>query len=69
MHREVERAGGMYSLRESSEAYRREFAQENEALRSKNTIPWQKFAEAAETYPGPTRGPCRMAARTELSTM
>ena len=26
-----------------------EFAQENEALTPKNTIPWQKFTETAET--------------------
>ena len=26
-----------------------EFSQENEALTPKNTIPWQKFAETAET--------------------
>jgi len=47
MHREVEQAGGTYARRESSEAYGGEFAQENEA--PINTIPWQKFAETAET--------------------
>jgi hypothetical protein len=39
MQREVEQAGGTYVLRESSEAYGSEFAQENEVLRSENTIP------------------------------
>jgi len=54
MHREVEQAGGTYALRESSEAYGGEFAQENGARTPKSTIPWQKFAETAETSPGPT---------------
>ena len=49
IHREVEQAGGTCALRESSEDYGGEFAQENEALRSENTIPWQKFAETTET--------------------
>jgi len=49
MHREVERADGTYALRESSEPYESEIAQENEALTLKNTIPWQKIAEATET--------------------
>ena len=49
MHREVEQASGMYTLGESSEACGGEFAQDNEALTPKNTIPWQKFTEAAET--------------------
>jgi hypothetical protein len=43
MHREVEQADGTYALRESSEAYGGEFAQENEALTPKNTIPWQNL--------------------------
>jgi hypothetical protein len=45
MHREVEQAGMTHALRESSEAYRCELAQENEALRPKNTILWQKLVE------------------------
>jgi hypothetical protein len=49
MYREVEQAGGTYALREHSEAYSGEFARENESLRAENTIPWQKFAETAET--------------------
>jgi hypothetical protein len=38
MHREVEQAYGMYVLRQSNEAYRGEFVQENEVLRSENTF-------------------------------
>jgi hypothetical protein len=38
MHREVEQADGTFALRESSEAYGREVAQENEALTPENTI-------------------------------
>jgi hypothetical protein len=49
MHREVEQAGGAYTLRESSEAYGGEFAYENELLRLDNTIPWQKFLDTAVT--------------------
>jgi len=48
IHGGLEQARGTYGLRESSEAYGGEFAQENEALTSKNTIPWQKFTETAE---------------------
>jgi hypothetical protein len=55
LHREVEQAGGTYALREHSEAYSGEFARENEALRPENTIPWQQFAETAETWRDPTR--------------
>jgi hypothetical protein len=49
MHREVEQASETFALRDSSEAYGREFAPENEVLTLKNTIPWQKFAETTET--------------------
>jgi hypothetical protein len=49
MHRGVEQAGWTYALWESREAYGREFAQENEALRPENTILWKKFTETAET--------------------
>jgi hypothetical protein len=49
MNRQVEQADGTYALRESSEAYGREFTQENEALTPENTMPWQKFTETAET--------------------
>jgi hypothetical protein len=49
MRREVERAGGTDALRESSEAFLGEFAQENEVLTPENTMPWQKFAKTAET--------------------
>jgi hypothetical protein len=41
---------GIYALRESSQAYGDEFAQESEALTPENTIPWQKFNETAATY-------------------
>ena len=47
-HREVEQAGGTYALREQSEGYGCEFAQEDEALTPKKTIPWQKFAETVD---------------------
>jgi hypothetical protein len=49
MHREVEQAGGTYTLQESSEAYGHEFARENEVLTLKNTIPWQRFAATAKS--------------------
>ena len=49
MHCGVEQVDGVYALRESSEAYRGEFAAKNEALRPQNTFPWQRFAETAET--------------------
>jgi hypothetical protein len=49
MHREVEQPGGTYALQESSEAYGREFAPENEILILKNTIPWQRFTATAKT--------------------
>jgi hypothetical protein len=49
MHREIEQAGGTYTLREPSEAYGAEFAHENEALRSENTISWQQTDEISET--------------------
>jgi hypothetical protein len=48
MHLQVEQADGTYALRESSEAYGGEFAQENEALTPENTIPWRKFAETVD---------------------
>jgi hypothetical protein len=35
--------------RESSEAYGGEFAQENDAVRPEDTIPWQKLTKTAET--------------------
>ena len=37
-HREVIEADGSYALREAPEAYKLEFATENEALRSQNTF-------------------------------
>jgi hypothetical protein len=49
VHREIEQADKMHTLLESSKAYGCEFAEENEALTPENTIPWQKFAETAET--------------------
>src|SRR5262249_46828527 len=41
-------------LRQQSEAYRHQFAAENEVLTPKNTTAWQRFAATAKTYPGPT---------------
>jgi putative transposase len=49
MYREVAPIGGMYTLREQSEAYAGNFASENDALMLDNTIPWEKSAESAET--------------------
>jgi hypothetical protein len=49
LYREVEQAGGTYALRESSEVYGGEFAQENVPLTPENRIPWQKFAKTTET--------------------
>jgi hypothetical protein len=43
--RRVVEHDGTYALRESSEAYGGEFAQESKALRRENTIPCQKFTE------------------------
>ena len=34
--------GATYALRERSEAYEGEFASDNDALASENTIPWEK---------------------------
>jgi hypothetical protein len=48
MYREVAQIGGMYTLREQSEAYAGHFASENDALMPDNTIPWEKSAESAE---------------------
>jgi hypothetical protein len=44
----------MCGLREPSEAYGDELAQEKEALRPENTILWKKFNETAETWHAPT---------------
>jgi len=49
MHREIAQAGGTYALREPGEAYRRGFDSESDALRTKNTLLWQRIAETAET--------------------
>ena len=49
MHREVAEVGGMYTLREQSEAYAGDFGSESDALMPENTIPWQKNAESTET--------------------
>jgi putative transposase len=45
MHREVIRADETYALHEPSEAYERNFPGENEALRSENTLPWEKASK------------------------
>ena len=49
MYREVAQGGGMYTLREPSEAYGGNFASENDALRPENTILWEENADSAET--------------------
>ncbi len=49
MHREALQIGGAYAPRERSEAYAGEFTAENDALTLKNTIPWDKNVETAET--------------------
>ena len=41
MHREVLEIDGTYALHEPSEAYTRNLTGENEALSSKNTLPWE----------------------------
>jgi hypothetical protein len=48
-YREIAGVGGMYTLREQSEAYAANFAGENDALTLDNTILWQKNAESTET--------------------
>jgi hypothetical protein len=45
MHREVVHADGTYALRESAEAYARNFTGENEALSSENTLLWNESLE------------------------
>jgi hypothetical protein len=49
VHREVERAGGTYALREQSEVYGGDLGSESEALRPQNTIFWEENAEITET--------------------
>ena len=48
-HREVIEAGGMYALREGSEAYGFNFAGENEVLSSENTRFWNENPEGSVT--------------------
>jgi hypothetical protein len=48
MHRTVDRADGVYALREPGEAYARDFGGESEPLRLENTFPWEENAEAAD---------------------
>ena len=45
MHREVLETDGTYALREPSEAYTRNLTDENEALSSQNTLPWNESLE------------------------
>ena len=45
MHREVLETDGTYALREPAEAYARNFPGENEAVSSKNTLPWNESLE------------------------
>ncbi|HYT55211.1 MAG TPA: transposase [Verrucomicrobiae bacterium] len=49
VHREVVPPDGTYALRETSEAYMGKLGSESDALRLKNTIPWNENAETAET--------------------
>ena len=48
-HREVIEAGGMYALREGSEAYGSNFGGESEALRFENARFWNQKPEATAT--------------------
>ena len=48
-YREVAEVGGMYTLREQSEAYAGDFGSESDALMPENTILWEKNAESTET--------------------
>ena len=48
-HREVIEAGGMYALREGSEAYGSNFAGESEALRFENARFWDENPESTAT--------------------
>ena len=53
IHREVGASRwDVCAARKSSEPYGGGFAQENETLRSEDTIPWQKFAETTGTSYG-----------------
>jgi hypothetical protein len=45
MHREVLETDGTYALHEPSEAYTHNFAGDNKALRSENTLPWNESLE------------------------
>jgi hypothetical protein len=42
MHREVLETDGTYVLREPGEVYAGNFTSKGEALRSKNTLPWNE---------------------------
>ena len=48
-HREVIEAGGMYALREGSEAYGSNFGGESEALRFENARFWNQNPDATAT--------------------
>ena len=48
-HREVIEAGGMYALREGSEAYGSNFGGKNEALRFENARFWNENPESTAT--------------------
>jgi hypothetical protein len=48
-HREVIEVGGMYALREESEAYGSNFAGESEALRFENARFWNQNPDATAT--------------------
>jgi REP element-mobilizing transposase RayT len=45
MHREALETGGTYALHERSESYTRNLTDENEALSSENTLPWNESLE------------------------
>ena len=49
LHRELEQVDGTYALRESGEAYRGQFDSKNEALRTENTLSWERITEVAAT--------------------
>jgi hypothetical protein len=48
-HRAVEQKGGVYVLRERSEAYNGDFGGESGPLRLKNTVLWDETTVATET--------------------
>ena len=49
LHREVRQEDGLYALREPAGAYASKFADENKALRTRNTILWDETVDDART--------------------